>query len=98
MDAGDDEAEDPGSSSGVEEGILIGKHPRHNKFPALFFLDAPICSFLLLLSFFFVFVPIVSFPKLLSLSIVTIGSFPQGRLRASQHSVRKRMNGYLVSR
>lgn len=98
MDAGDDEAEDPGSSGGVEEEIPIGKHPRHNNFPALFFLDASMCSFLLLLSFFFVFVPIVSFPKLLSLSVVTIGSFPQGRLRASQHSVKNNTDGYLVSR
>jgi hypothetical protein len=62
MDAGDDEAEDQGSSGRVE-GIPIGKHPRHNNFPTLSFLDASMCSFLLLLSFFFVFFPIVSFPN-----------------------------------
>jgi hypothetical protein len=32
MEAGDDEAEAPGSSGGVDEESLTGKHPRHNTF------------------------------------------------------------------
>lgn len=62
IDAGDDEPKVPGSSGGIEEQIPIGKHPRHN-FPTLFFLDASMCSFLLLLLFFFVLLSFVSFPK-----------------------------------
>jgi hypothetical protein len=95
MDAGDDEGKDPGSSGVVEEGIPIGKHPRHNNFPTLFFLGASVCSFVLLLSFFFVFFPIVSFPKLLSLSLVTNGSFPQGHFSASEHSISNHLNTVL---
>lgn len=62
MDPGDDEPKVPRSSGGIEKQIPIGKHPRHN-FPTLFFLDASMCSFLLLLLFFFVFLSFVSFPK-----------------------------------
>jgi hypothetical protein len=61
--AGDNEADVPRSSGGVEEGGPIGKHPRHINFPTLFFLDASMCSFLLLLLPFFLFFPFVSFPK-----------------------------------